>query len=111
MRRDPTLASILARTKRTPNGCRIWLGATSGRGYPQIRFGPGGRYAPIVGVHRLVIELSGRKIPPGYDAAHDPKCVSRACVNPKHLRPATRLENLMEGRHPSAVAWRKAHGR
>lgn len=90
-----TLASIMARTKAGPGGCRIWQGARSGEGYPQIRTGGagGGR---IAGVHRLVVELStGRRIPRGRVAAH--RCATPLCVEPTHIRATTYTQNLIEG--------------
>ena len=93
-----TLSAIMARTRPAPGGCRIWIGATTGEGYPTVRAGgPGG--GKVLAVHRLVIELAtGRPIPPGKVAGH--KCATPLCVRygPRHVRAITQGQNIREGR-------------
>ena len=68
------------------NGCHIWpQGATAG-GYSQLRCEGVMRYGHIV-----AYELYVGPIPPGYEIDH--KCRVRRCVNPEHLRLATRKQN------------------
>lgn len=56
----------------------------------------------------------GRDILPGMDVAHQPLlCHTRNCVNPLHLREATRSENCLDkqidGTHPNTIGVN--HGR
>ena len=45
--------------------------------------------------HRYVWEMMVGPIPEGYDIDH--LCRNKACVNPDHLEPVTRKENLRRG--------------
>lgn len=90
-----TLEAIMARTRRTPGGHRIWTGAVTGSGYPNVKVRQR-NYA----VHRLVVELTERrKLPRGgrIVAAHRPGCPT-TCVAPDHVRRRTQTENILEGR-------------
>jgi hypothetical protein len=60
-------------------------------------------YGRVRGVpaHRLAVMLDGREIPEGHHVLH--ACDYPPCVNPEHLRPGTRSENMQDmvakGRH------------
>lgn len=70
-----------------PNtGCWLWLGAVS-NGYGRAL---GGKLA-----HRLMYEREVGAVPDGLDLDH--LCRVRSCVNPAHLEPVTRRENLLRG--------------
>lgn len=65
-------------------GCWEWTGAKSRNGYPRLgRSGYG---------HRISWELANGAIPPKGEIDHI--CHNRGCVNPAHLRLATRKQNM-----------------
>lgn len=57
--------------------------------------------------HRYVYELHKGPIPPGLTLDH--LCRVRDCVNPDHLEPVTRGENVLRGEGLSAKNKRKTH--
>jgi hypothetical protein len=83
--------------------CWEWTAATNGCGYGWFRFEGRGRLA-----HRLAWEILVGPIPEGYDIDH--LCRNTLCVNPDHLEPVTRSENLKRGHLPGGSANKaKAH--
>ena len=78
------------------NGCMLWLGATDGTGYGQLRVGSmkdGTRR--MMPAHRFSYELWVGPIPGGLQLDHT--CRVHLCVAPHHLEPVTQRENLMRG--------------
>lgn len=76
-----------------PNsGCWLWTGyvAPNGYGKMQVKL-PGGGWTTKY-AHREIYKAVKGEIPPGLDIDH--RCRQRCCVNPDHLRPATRKENV-----------------
>lgn len=69
------------------SGCWLWTGAVD-RGYGQFS-AHAGQHAKA---HRFSYELLRGPIPKGLDLDH--LCRVRCCVNPAHLEPVTRKENL-----------------
>lgn len=67
--------------------CWIWQGADSGRGYGHVWIDGQHRYA-----HRAAWEAAYGPIPHGMEIDH--KCRVRACINPDHLRAATKAQNM-----------------
>jgi hypothetical protein len=71
------------------SGCWLWTGSLSRDGYAQAAT-PGRNSTE--GVHRTVYKLL---VGPIGKPTLDHLCRVRCCVNPRHVRPATRRENLM----------------
>jgi hypothetical protein len=71
------------------SGCWVWQGALSS-GYGSMR--ADGRTRPA---HRVFYERHLGAIPKGLDLDH--LCRNKACVNPAHLEPVTRRENVWRG--------------
>ncbi len=72
------------------DACWEWTGAKSTAGYGQIRVGD-----PLVYAHRFSYEWIVGRIPEGLDIDH--LCRNPGCVNPSHLEPVTRRENVRRG--------------
>src|SRR5258708_34607854 len=74
-----------------PNsGCWIWIAALSSAGYGNMWNGKNNVVA-----HRFAYETYRGLIPEGLDADH--LCRTPCCVNPDHIEPVTRRENLKRG--------------
>ena len=86
-----SIDALLARTRRTPNGCRIWLGARTTDGYGHVRTGP----SSWDYTHRLVWQARHGRIPA--DRIIDHRCRRRACLELRHLRLVTYSENNLAG--------------
>lgn len=101
---------LLAKVEKAPGpGCWIWVAAIDQNGYGRIGFLGKNRQA-----HRLSYELFIGEIPKGLELDH--LCRVRRCVNPKHLEPVTRRENIRRGDryamgsfHRKTVACPKGH--
>lgn len=86
--------------------CWLWTGAIGKGGY-------GNFYADrrYVRAHRFAYELLVGPIPEGLDIDHVRArgCRHRHCVNPAHLEPVTRQENLLRGATSAAKNAAKTH--
>lgn len=74
--------------------CWEWMGKPANTGYGQMSFQRDGKQI-VRNPHRALYELLVGEIPEGLDLDH--LCRNRLCVNPNHLEPVTRKENLMRG--------------
>lgn len=106
---DKTVARFWAKVNRdgpthpvlgTP--CWLWTRFTH-RGYG--RFGIGKTRADRA--HKVAWRLLRGVIPAGLQLDH--LCRIRRCVNPAHLEPVSRRENILRGESPSARNARKTH--
>jgi len=89
-----------------PNsGCWIWLGTIDKAGYGRFTIGRRGTHR-TTGAHIISYILEHKTQPP---SELDHKCRMRCCVNPDHLEPVTRYENIMRGNGFGAVNARKTH--
>lgn len=96
------------RAKTVPDedtGCWLWTGHVKKNGYGSMAIKDRGAWKTKV-AHRLWFEVAVGPIPAGLDLDH--LCRNRRCVNPDHLEPVTRSENLK--RSPSMARQNnKAH--
>lgn len=83
-------------------GCWEFTGCTGGDGYGWLRIG-----ARAHAAHRVTYEHFVGPIPDGLTLDH--LCRNRLCVNPHHLEPVTRGENVMRGVGFAPVNKAKTH--
>lgn len=84
--KDRWLPLIASKINATTS-CWLWTASVKENGYAQYNANGKNWNA-----HRLVYLLSGRDIPAGLELDH--LCRVRHCVNPEHLEPVTRAENV-----------------
>lgn len=81
--------------ERIPDaGCWLWTGKIFPNGYGCMRIQRGGVRTAFM-AHRVVYQHYVGPIPAGCDLDH--LCRVRSCVNPTHLEPVSRKENLRRG--------------
>lgn len=73
--------------KDTESGCWLWRGGTGARGRPFASFGGKPYY-----VHIRLYEMLIGPVPKGLILRHT--CDNILCVNPEHLLPGTRKDNM-----------------
>jgi len=87
----------------TSSDCHLWLAGTSTAGYGKISLDDVTEFA-----HRVAwVAAHGEQVPPGLQLDH--LCRVRRCVNPDHLEPVTRRENILRGESHQAKNARKTH--
>ena len=74
------------------NGCWMWVASLNMARGGYAQFSAGGT---MVRAHRYAYETLIGPVPDGLDLDH--LCRNRWCVNPAHLEPVTRSENLRRG--------------
>src|SRR5579859_2557119 len=85
------------------DGCWLWQGNIALNGYGVFSHGSraGGRKRQTVYAHRAAYVLLRGDVPVGLELDH--LCRVRRCVNPSHLEPVTRRENVLRGLAPSVI--------
>lgn len=86
----PLEVRMLAKIRKTPGGCWVWLGAVGTSGYGRISSAVWDDYA-----HRVAYTLWVGPIPPGLTVDH--LCENPLCCNPGHLEAVTAGENSLRG--------------
>ena len=89
---EPLDQRIKRRVVVQDSGCWDWLGAKSQAGYGRITLPTGKTWGRTDWAHRVSYETFVGPIPAGLDLDH--LCRNTSCVNPEHLEPVTRAENL-----------------
>lgn len=90
----------------TESGCWLWTASCDGKGYGQLS-NTVGATPQHLRAHRVAYEIHKGLIPDGMTLDH--LCRVRSCVNPDHLEPVTRKENILRGVAPSALNAVKTH--
>jgi hypothetical protein len=104
---DAALSRFRSKFEISESGCWIWTASFYSVGY--ARFSIDGRW---VIAHRWCYERLRGVVP--FDRDLDHLCRERRCVNPWHLEPVTRRENLLRGdtipaRNAAKAACPKGH--
>ena len=84
------------------HGCWLWGGYVLPNGYGTVYWWGKKRL-----VHRLSYEALVGPIPEGLVIDH--LCRTRRCLNPSHMEPVTRGENVLRGVGPTAMLARQTH--
>jgi hypothetical protein len=84
-------------------GCWNWLGRLNTSGYGQMDFQGRARV-----VHRVAYEVLVGPLPEGLPDL-DHLCRNRRCVNPAHMEPVSRRENVRRGTGHTAINMKKTH--
>ncbi len=87
------------------DNCWLWTATKSHNGYGQFYFN-----GKLIYSHRFVYQVMIGDIPKGLDLDH--LCRVRNCVNPDHLEPVTRQENLSRGKinqHKNKTHCKRGH--
>jgi hypothetical protein len=91
-----------------PDGCWLWLGGTTAKGYGRFRVHRNGRWTEMR-AHRWAYEVIKGRLPRNAFPDHDchtrdltcpggDDCPHRRCVNPAHLARTTNAQNLERAR-------------
>lgn len=100
--REAPQTRFWSKVDRESSACWLWRGTINTDGYGTFYYD-----RRVVKAHRYAYELLRDAIPPGLELDH--LCRNRTCVNPTHLEPVTRRENILRGESPPARNARKTH--
>jgi hypothetical protein len=93
--------NMQAKIRTDTNGCWVWTGSISNRGYGQV-----GVEGKVRSTHRVAYEQLVGPIPAELQIDH--LCRNKACCNPAHLEPVTARENTQ--RRPDVNKSHCIHG-
>lgn len=96
------LKRFAAKVLVNPYGCWNWVGCANSEGYGDFWI-----YGANIRAHRTSWRLFKGEIPSGLTIDH--LCRNRKCVNPAHLEPVTKRENVLRGEGLCAVNAKKTH--
>lgn len=101
-KKPPTLEAIMERSAGVKGGCLEWQGPVMSAGYGYIILN-----RKVIGVHRVVYELTNGPIPKGLIIRH--RCDNRLCCNPEHLDIGTTADNQRDKRERGRALQGEAH--
>ena len=89
---------------RKGDGCWEWLAHRNQAGYGRVSV-----HGRLVAAHKVAWMLAFGSFPaPGIDLDH--QCHNKGCVNPAHLRPSTRKQNIENRARPQRNNSSGVHG-
>jgi hypothetical protein len=103
---EPYYSRFWAKVEKTET-CWLWHGSIGYFGYGTFWLGRHCGKKAGVYAHIFSYQMSIGKIPDGLQLDH--LCRVRHCVNPDHLEPVTRKENILRGMSPMARQARQTH--
>ena len=104
VKRTTVEARFMSHVEKQGPGCWLWTGYLMPSGY-----GFFSRFGKNELAHREAHRIFNGSIPDGLDVMHS--CDNPSCVNPRHLSPGTRTENMQDCNTKKRHAYGIRHGR
>jgi hypothetical protein len=98
-----SISRFESKINKERNGCWLWTGTITKRGYGQFKLN-----GKMASAHRVSYELTFGKIAENLHVRH--KCRNTACVNPDHLELGTREDNMSDKLRDGTDARGSKHG-